>query len=124
MKFLFVIFLSLLSQIVIAQESATVIIDAINQSDGKIISHYFNEDTDVTVLDNDESGNEGSLLVSRFFENNKTVSFRIKHEGTSKLGNTYRIGDLKTSNGDYRVTFFTKKTSAGIQVIQFKIEEN
>ncbi len=121
MKFFLVILFGVLSQIGIGQSKAKTIIAAINQSDGATITRYFNEDTDVTILDNDGIGSEGKSLVTNFFKSNKTTNFILKHEGTSKLGNVYRIGNLTTTNGKYRVTFFISEKGTNIEIIQFKI---
>lgn len=123
MRLLFVVFLGLLSQVSFAQDNAKAIVVAINQSNARDITQFFNDDTDITVLDEDESGDTGMVLISKFFSVNKTTSFSVKHEGTSKLGNTYIIGDLTTNTGKFRVTFFTKATDSEIEVIQFKIEK-
>lgn len=123
MKYLFVFFLVLSAQFGFSQESAKTITTAINQNNGASIVKYFNDDTDITVLDEDEIGKDGYELVFKFFNTNKVSSFKVKHEGTSKLGDVYRIGDMVTNTGSYRVTFFTKNSSTGLIVIQFKVEE-
>ncbi|MFM7233275.1 MAG: DUF4783 domain-containing protein, partial [Flavobacteriales bacterium] len=48
--------------------------------------------------------------------------FTVKHQGTSKLDDQFRIGELTTSKGIFRVTFFMKKSNNTLQIKQLKIE--
>jgi hypothetical protein len=46
----------------------------------------------------------------RFFKDHPVTGFTFKHQGTSKLDDQYRIGDMTTQKGSFRVTFFMKKS--------------
>ena len=124
MRILFVFVFGLLSQFSWAQHEGKAIVDAISSSNGNAITKYIDQETEITVLDNEDSGEVGKSMVMKFFDTHKALGFQVKHEGTSKLGNVYRIGDLSTDKGSFRVTFFTKKTATGVKIVQFKIEQN
>jgi hypothetical protein len=66
---------------------------------------------------------QAEKILQDFFTKNPSKSFEIKHKGTSKLDDEYRIGDLVTDKGKYRVTFFMKNTPEGMKIKQFRIEE-
>ncbi|MFN8698859.1 MAG: DUF4783 domain-containing protein [Flavobacteriales bacterium] len=68
------------------------------------------------------SSGEAKTILSQFFTANPPRDFTLKHQGTSKLDDQYRIGDLLTSKGTFRVTFFMKKGGWGMQIKQMKIE--
>lgn len=123
MRFLF-IFISLLSsQLVFGQKEDVSFFSQLNAGDGAGIVKFFDSNTDVSVIDEDESGEDASILVLNFFNYHRVNSFAIKHEGTSKLGDHYRIGILSTNKGEFRVTYFSRNNNSGYIIVQFKIEE-
>jgi hypothetical protein len=65
---------------------------------------------------------QAQQMLAGFFKDNPPQSFSIKHQGTSKLDDQFRIGELNTTNGIYRVTFFMKKNNNVLQIKQLKIE--
>lgn len=97
---------------------------AIKSGNAEKLVGYFDASIDLTIL-----GDEGSyapLLAQKklqvFFAGNATKSFSIMHKGTSKLGDEYRIGDLVTATGTYRVTFFMHRSGSNMTVKQLRIE--
>jgi hypothetical protein len=65
---------------------------------------------------------QAQQMLELFFSQNTPQSFTIKHQGTSKLDDQFRIGELITAKGTYRVTFFMKKNNNILQIKQLKIE--
>jgi len=63
-----------------------------------------------------------SEKLSGFFTNNKSESFSIKHDGASRGNGLFKIGELITSNGTYRVTIYIEKEGSQFKVSQLKIE--
>lgn len=108
-----------------AQESEkTGIATAIEEGNARDLGVFLAESVDLTMMDQEDvySQNQAQVIISRFFSENKPESFEIKHEGKSKLKDFYYIGELKTANGAYRVTFFLKKQDNGFRVKQLRIE--
>ena len=89
------------------------------------LAKYFTSSVDLTVLSKEDvyPGDQAEKILKDFFAKNPAKSFEIKHKGTSKLDDEYRIGDLVTEKGKYRVTFFMKNTPKGKKIRQFRIEE-
>lgn len=81
---------------------------------------------DLTVLDNSDyySKAQAAQILLRFFDEHEPQGLRVEHEGTSKMGDRYCIGQLSTANGTFRVTFFLKKSGDGAQVKQLRIESS
>lgn len=65
---------------------------------------------------------DAQRMLSSFFSDKPSTGFTVKHQGTSKLDDQYRIGDLTTSKGKFRVTFFMKNNGGAMQIRQLKIE--
>lgn len=65
---------------------------------------------------------QAEQILRKFFDQHPPKGLSIEHEGTNRTGDSYYIGNLTTANGDFRVTFFLKRTDAGFQVKQLRIE--
>jgi len=77
------------------------------------------------IFDNKEgvySKSQASMILKDFFNKNKPSAFSITHEG-GKEGAKYVIGQLKTSNGDYRVHYFIKKEHSKSFIYQLRITQ-
>jgi hypothetical protein len=108
-----------------AQSDITpMVAEALKKGDAIAISTMMMPQVELEV-----SGKEGTFssaeaktILSQFFTANPPREFTLKHQGTSKLDDQYRIGDLLTAKGIFRVTFFMKKGGWGMQIKQMKIE--
>lgn len=117
--------LFILSFTMIAQEDITpVVTDALAKGNAPALTRYLVSSVDLTILEDEDMYPKDQVVqkLSQFFQRNKPSSFEVKHKGTSKLDDHYRIGDLTTSTGVYRVTFFMRKGSAGMEIKQLRIE--
>ncbi len=105
----------------VAKQIAT----ALQRGDAAAIGTFLVPSVDLTILDDEDMYPSDQVVkkLARFFAANKPSKFEIKHEGTSKLDDHYRIGDLTTSTGTYRVTYFMKKGAKGMQLKQLRIEK-
>jgi hypothetical protein len=79
---------------------------------------------DLTIMDNSEvySKAQAEQILRKFFDEHEPLDMTVDHEGVSKMGDAYCIGKLKTARGDFRVTFFLKKTGGKTLVKQLRIE--
>lgn len=98
--------------------------EALRKGDAAALSALMMNPVELTL-----SGQEGTYasadaraVLGKFFAAHPARDFSVKHQGTSKLDDQYRIGELITSKGTFRVTFFMKKTGAGMMIKQLKIE--
>lgn len=105
-------------------DASTKINKALSAGDASALKPFLTAKVDLDV-----DGNEGLFpasevqkRLSQFFIQHKPSGFTVKHKGTSKLDDHYRIGDLKTSNGNFRVTYFMKTSPKGMQIKQLRIE--
>lgn len=90
------------------------------------LSEYFMSNVDLTILDNNDvySKAQATQVTKRFFDENPPSGFEIKHEGKSKMEDHYRIGMLRTSKGNYRITYFLKNHEGRYLIKKLRIEAN
>lgn len=88
------------------------------------LTSHFTDNVDITIEDSDAiySRSQASMVLKKFFENNKVTSFSNEHTGNSSSDNQYIIGKMKTEQGTYRVTYFVTKSGDSFKIKQFNIE--
>jgi hypothetical protein len=98
--------------------------EAIKSSDPQKIAVYFMPSVDLTVesAEGVYSKDQAEMIIRRFFEDHVPKGFALKHQGKSKLDDYYYIGTLTTEKGEYRLTFFLKKTEDQFRIKQMRIE--
>lgn len=97
---------------------------ALKTGNAKSLAAHFISNLDLTLPGNSDvySKAQAEQMVRKFFDEHKPVDLSIEHEGVSKMGDRYYIGRMKTSTGEYRVTFFLKNNVEVFQVKQLRIE--
>ena len=97
---------------------------ALKKGDATAIASYFMPQVELTLNGKDGLVDKAQAqqMIAAFFSENPPQAFTIKHQGTSKLDDQFRIGELTTAKGMFRVTFFMKKNNNALQIKQFKIE--
>lgn len=98
--------------------------EALQTGNAAKIGTYFAANVDLTLPGTEDvlPADQAKKLVERFFAQYSAKSFSVKHRGTSKLNDHYRIGDLNTAKGLFRVTFFMKNEGGKFLITQFRIE--
>jgi len=99
---------------------------AIKEGNSLKLSGFFMPSVDLTVGSAEDvySKDQAEMIIKKFFDNHQTIDFQLKHEGKSKLDDFYFIGSLQTKNGEFRLTYFLKKSKEKFMIKQFRIEEN
>jgi hypothetical protein len=97
---------------------------ALKMGDSGALAAHFMPQLELTLAGKDGLVEKGQAqqMLAVFFKENPPQAFSIKHQGTSKLDDQFRIGELTTAKGMYRVTFFMKKNNNVLQIKQLKIE--
>jgi len=100
------------------------VVAAISGGNVNALAEQFVPSVDLTVLSNSDhySKAQATGMLRKFFDEHEPRSLRIEHEGTSKMGDSYYIGQLTTANGTFRVTFFLKRQGESSLVKQLRIE--
>lgn len=125
MRTIFVSFLLLVATGLFAQNDITdQVVGYIKTANVKELSKHFADNIDLAVDDTDDivSRAQAEQILKKFFDKNQPKNFTIKHKGTTQLGIEYRIGDLETSGGNFKVNINLKKVGDIYQIHQFRIE--
>lgn len=98
--------------------SFTEILDAFKKGDAAEVAKFFDNSVEITLSEksNSYSKSQAELVLREFFNSNTVKDFEIIHKSES-VGSQYCIGNLKTSNGQYRVTIYMKQ-KGNKQVVQ------
>jgi hypothetical protein len=88
------------------------------------IASYFGTTVELTILDEEDvySKTQAEVILKNFFKNNSIKDFSILHQGASKEDSKYIIGNLSTSNGNFRCYFLLKNQNGKFTVQQLRIE--
>ena len=108
------------------QKESEIIANAFITGDVNSIANYFPSNLDMTVIETEDvfSKAQAIQILNQFFKKNQPTSFSIKHQGASQNEDYYQVGNLKTSNGDYRVTCFIRKDGDEVLIKRLRIESN
>lgn len=81
--------------------------NAMKAGQAAMLAKYFHESLELTVLDKDyvASKNQATRIMENFFKEHPPTGFSISFEGT-KENSKYAIGNLSTSEGNFRINIF------------------
>lgn len=125
MKSLIAAILVLLSSSLVAQADITPqVTEALKKGDANALSAFFMSSVELEIKGEEGTYNAATAksIMTKFFAENQVKGFTVKHQGNSKLDDQYRIGELNTAKGVFRLTFFMKKNANTWQIKQLKIE--
>ena len=117
-----------LSSTVFAQTpNAEAITQAFKTGNAKELSKHFDSNVELKVFNKEDvySKVQAELIIKDFFTKNPPKDYVALHNGTSKSGAQYIIGQLTTSGHTYRINYFLKKSGSSylIQELRFEQEE-
>ena len=99
---------------------------AITQGDANALAQFFDEDVEVTILNevNIYSRAEAKEAVSKFFSKHPPKTYSQVHQGTSKgQGGQYCIGNLIVPSGKFRVYIYLKKSNSKYWIQELRFEK-
>ena len=91
----------------------------------KDLAALFADNLDIVIEEVNDiySREQAEQIVKKFFEKNQPKSFKINNSGTTPLGLIYRIGELETATGKFKVEFKLKKVGENNVISQLEIEK-
>lgn len=110
---------NLLAQSSITDNAAS----AVGAGNAKELAKLFGNNIDLAVADKEGvySSAQAELILKDFFAKHSPKAFTIIHQGTSKQGLQYIIGNL-VSDQNYRVSFYIKKQGQVLSIQQLRID--
>lgn len=102
------------------------VVAAFKKNDAAAIGTFFMPKVELVTPSNEGTfeAAEAGRILTEFIKENPVTAFTVKHQGTSKLDDQFRIAEMTSSKGVFRVTFFMKKGPAAMQIKQLKIEQD
>ncbi|NML36459.1 DUF4783 domain-containing protein [Chitinophaga sp. G-6-1-13] len=98
------------------------VVGAIKQGDVNSLSRYLDNNVEINISGkaNSYSKAQAEIILKDFFSKNQVKSFELVHQGgeASRFG----IGNLSTSGGNYRLSFFLQKKGGSMVLNELRFE--
>ncbi len=113
------------STLVAQTPNAEAIATAFKTGNAKELSKYFSPNVELKVFNKEDvySKTQAEIIVKDFFTKNQPKNYIEVHNGSSKAGAQYIIGQLSTANGTFRVNYFLKKVGESFLIQELRFEE-
>ena len=97
---------------------------ALKQGNNAALTPYLCDKTELSINKTETTGKKPvETALANFFQQNKPSNFIIKHKGNSKAGSQFTVGDLTTSNGNYRVQMVVQAVDGKSTIMSIEIEK-
>ena len=90
----------------------------------ELLADFLSENVSVGINKSEKSYSkaQANQVVKSFLERNKPTDFIYRHSGKSDHRDQFNVGQLKTVNGDFRITYFLIETKGGFKIKRLRIE--
>ncbi len=97
---------------------------AIKTSDAQALSNYFYTNIDLSLPDANGvfSKDQSRQLLKKFFSKHQVSNFKVKHNGSSRKGTFFTIGDIDTPNGKFSIYYLMRQKEDKYLIHQFQIQ--
>jgi hypothetical protein len=110
----------------IAQSAdSEAISQAFKTGNAKDLSRFFSPNIELKIMNKEDvySKTQAEIILRDFFSKNPPKSYTAVHNGTSKAGAQYTIGQLVTANGTFRTYYFLKKSADSFLIQELRLEQ-
>lgn len=96
----------------------------LKQGNAQALSNLFATSVEVTILDQENlySDTQATLVINKFFTDNKPKSVKILHRVNSSSSYLFGVMFLTTDNGVYRISVTLNGSSGNMKIIELRIE--
>jgi hypothetical protein len=98
------------------------VVSALKQGDVSGLSRYLDNNVEINISgkSNSYSKAQAEIILKDFFAKNQVKSFELVHQGgdNSRFG----IGNMATSSGSFRVSFFLQKKAGSMVLNELRFE--
>ena len=98
------------------------VVSALKQGDVSGLSRYLDNNVEINITgkSNSYSKAQAEIILKDFFAKNQVKSFELVHQGgdNSRFG----IGNMATSSGSFRVSFFLQKKAGSMVLNELRFE--
>ncbi|SHL84907.1 protein of unknown function [Chitinophaga jiangningensis] len=98
------------------------VVGAIKQGDVNGLSRYMDSNVEINMTgkSNSYSKAQAEIILKDFFSKNSVKGFELVHQGGD--GSRFGIGNLTTSGGNYRLSFFLQKKGNTMVLNELRFE--
>jgi hypothetical protein len=106
-----------------SNEVPSEVISALNAGDSGKLNNFLNANVELAIGNKNDifSKPQASGIITDFFKTNKVNSFLVLHKGNKEAA-SFLIGTLKTSNANFRVYVYTRKSGSQTVIQRLRIE--
>jgi hypothetical protein len=100
------------------------VISAIKQGNAAALSKQLDKTVEINIAGKSSSYSkaQAEIILKDFFSKNTVKSFEILHQGEAGGGSRYAIGNLVTSGGNFRTSFFLQKKGNELILNELRFE--
>lgn len=100
------------------------VVEAIKKGDAAALSKILDNTVEINMTgkSNSYSKAQAEIILKDFFSKNTVKSFEIIHKGGQEGSSQFGIGNLVTSNGTFRVSFFLQKKNGVFVLNELRFE--
>ncbi|MGN7719379.1 DUF4783 domain-containing protein [Chitinophaga sp. 22620] len=100
------------------------VISAIKQGNAAALSKQLDKTVEINIAGKSSSYSkaQAEIILKDFFSKNTVKSFEILHQGEAGGGSRYAIGNLVTSGGNFRTSFFLQKKGNEVFLNELRFE--
>jgi hypothetical protein len=104
-------------------EIPQAVISGFNSGSAEQIASYLSDNVDLTILNNGDTytKQQTKVILADFFRKNSVRDFELAHN-SSKENMIFGVGNLTTTNGDFRVYFSMRKSGNQLLIYLLRIE--
>ncbi len=99
---------------------------AIQAGNATALARYFDDQVELTILDNENGYSKVQAIevVKNFFNKHPVTNFTIMHHSTTGGNAEYAIGTLQTTLGTFRTYILLKNIEGKMLIQQLKFTED
>jgi len=125
MKRIMIVFWLMAGTLIAAKAQNNTINAALSGGDSHTLAMYFDNNVNVTILDNENtySKAQAEMVIKDFFAKHLPKAFAPVHEGTSPEGSKFSVGTLTTASGNFRTFVLIKQKGTTFLIQEIRFEE-
>ena len=100
------------------------IVTALKKGDAGSLTAYLDSNVEINISGKSDTYSKAQAIVilKDFFNKNSVKSFDLIHQGEGGGGSRFGIGNLVTTNGSYRTSFFLQKKGNALILNEMRFE--
>ncbi|MBP1652227.1 MAG: hypothetical protein H6Q26_2384 [Bacteroidetes bacterium] len=100
------------------------VVSSIKSGDAGSLSRYLDNTVEINISGKSSSysKSQAEIILKDFFSKNQVKSFELIHQGEGGGGSRFGIGNMGTSGGSYRTSFFLQKKGGSMVLNELRFE--